>query len=417
MPPRRKATNTPTPDTAKEVIADEGKTPPEPSPDEAQTELPAPPPVDAPTPQQLQEMATKVAALWTWALPDDGPTMSDEINTLGQRLAEARKRIDENERLMITHFESVSKALEAVGRRLTAVADDVAFLNQRVLSAEPAVSPEAPAIYAAMWGVMNVVQGIGKHGQMEYGERYTYRKYDDLKRELGAACRTHGIMLQSEVVSVVNGWPFEKDPRKTRVQVHMRYRFTSLVDGSTVTFEALGESIDTSDKATGKAQTMALKTALDQAFMLAAEDIDDPDAVRPGDDDIPREQRQARRDETVQRQESRSAAPAYPNDRQKDTADPWDQGPPAQGQPAPYGSLPGDVTAHDPVRPPDTRTPEEKAQAAADKLGASGLKLKDWTAISKHAQDLELMEIPVKVNGQEMALKHYMVAVGRTVIE
>jgi ERF superfamily protein len=327
--------------------------------------------------EHLNAMQSRLGARWEWALPTDGPTLTDEINALARRIEDLAGRVSDVEH-----------------------------------GAVRASAPAQPAILAAVWSVMNDVQGVGKHGQMEYGERYRYRKYDDLKRELGAACRTHGIMLQSQVMSVTNQHPFEKDPRKARVQVHMRYKFTSLTDGSTLVFEAVGESIDTSDKATGKAQTMALKTALDQAFMLAMEDIEDPDATRPGEDDVPREARQERRDAVQARREPQrpepdhqvgdqvtvggtaftkhSEPPGFPNDRPRNAGDPWDGGP-----------------------PPDNRTPEAKAQAAADR--ASQATTKDaWSRISDAARGMGLYDVVVNVNGAQMALKHHLVAVART---
>lgn len=290
----------------------------------------------------------------------------------------------------------------------------------------PAAGP--PAIYGAMWDAMRDVQGVGKHGKMDPAARmgnYAYRKYDDLKRELGAACRTHGIGLQSDIVAVVN----EQRGNMQRVQVQIRYRFTSLVDGSEMQFDSLGESQDRSDKATGKAMTMALKSAMDQAFMLAAEDIDDPDASRPEPDPygngtmVPNDrwganQRTFREGDPVpagghavgDRREvggqtfvKHSDGPGYPNDAPKDPADPWDQGAPPTTPPP----------AAQPVE--DRRTPSEKAQAAADKVSQSGLTLDRWNTISEAARTMELMDIPVRTpDGQEVPLKHYLVAVSRT---
>lgn len=291
-----------------------------------------------------------------------------------------------------------------------ALLDDDPGTVQRRLSALSV--PQPGAVFAAMWAVMRDVQGVGKHGTMDRtAGGYQFRKYDDLKRELGAACRTHGVGLQSRILHVVN----EQRGTMTRVQVQVMYRFTSLADGSEMTFESVGESVDKYDKATGKAMTMALKTALDQAFMLAAEDIEDPDASRPEPDEVPREARQDRRDQTVQRREphptqadlvaAQRAADAgggprevmdaaqngYPNEAPTRT-DPWDQGPPA-----------------------DTRTPQELAQAAADALNAPGMTMDKWQGIADHARKLEIMEQVVRTpTGDEMALKRWLIAVSRT---
>lgn len=144
-----------------------------------------------------------------------------------------------------------------------------------------------PAILAAMWHVMKDVTSVAKGSQYAEGQtRYKFRSIDDLLKDLGSAFRVRGVFAQSEQLEfhsdrdrkTRNGAPF------TTVRVKMRYRWTSLEDGSTLVFEAWGEGADTADKATMKAQTMALKAALGQAFMLPT-DEKDPDSVRPGDDD------------------------------------------------------------------------------------------------------------------------------------
>jgi len=284
------------------------------------------------------------------------------------------------------------------------------YFNDRIgsLEAGPRVQPK-PAIYAAILGVMNDVQGVGKHGQMDPAARmgnYRYQRYDDLKRELGAAFRTHGVFLQSTTTNMANE-RIGEGGRMSRVVLSVTYRFTSLVDGSELAFDSHGESIDKSDKATGKAMTMALKTALIQAFMLAAEDIEDPDATRPGEEP-PATQQQSRREphptqadlEAAQRAMRAGEGPAriigaardgYPNDAAKDDGNPWDQGPPK-----------------------DDRTDEQKAQAAADKVSAPGITMAQWSKISDAARQMGLYEVLVNVNGQQLALKHHLVAVGRT---
>lgn len=142
-----------------------------------------------------------------------------------------------------------------------------------------------PAILAAIWSIMKTVTSVEKGRQYAEGQtRYKFRSIDDLLRDVGAACRDFGVFLQSEQLDysqdrdrvTKHGQPW------TTVIVTKRFKFTSLVDGSFLTFEASGEGADISDKATMKANTMALKAALGQAFMLPT-DEKDPDAERPED--------------------------------------------------------------------------------------------------------------------------------------
>lgn len=143
----------------------------------------------------------------------------------------------------------------------------------------------APAILGAIWRVMKDVSSVAKGGQYnEGGTRYKFRSIDDLLRDLGAAFRDHGVFMQSEQLELhtdrdrttKSGIPW------STVRIKIRYRFTSLEDGSELIFESWGEGADTSDKATMKAHTMALKAALGQAFALPT-DEKDPDSERPED--------------------------------------------------------------------------------------------------------------------------------------
>lgn len=382
MPPRKRDTTT---TVAKEFIADEGKTASE--PDDVPT---TPSGVTSPD-TLLRQMADDLDAMREQlsAVTQASNGLADRVGNID--INAVSQRVRENENLLSTFIESVGKHQDSVSERFN-------WITNR-LPADTATS--RPAILGAIQGVMNDVTGVGKHGQMDAAARmgnYKYQRYDDLKRELGAAFRKHGVFLQSTSETLVNERVGEAG-RMTRVVVAITYRFTSLLDGSELTFDSHGESIDKSDKATSKAMTMALKTALLQAFMLAAEDTEDPDASRPREDDVPQVNRPGsahKVGDTVtvgdQTFVKHSDGPAYPNAAPKDQADPWDQGPPK-----------------------DTRTPQEKAQAAVVKLSDPTLTLDAWTAISNYAQQLELLDVEVTTpDGVKVALKHFMLAVSRT---
>jgi hypothetical protein len=158
--------------------------------------------------------------------------------------------------------------------------------------AQPETS-SPPAILSAVAAVMKKVTYVPKAGQYDGGKSgsYSFRKFEDTAAALGAAFREHLIFVQSEVVSREIAEPDRKPYSSgsgytlwTQVYVTVRYRFTSLEDGSVLEASAIGEGKDSSDKASAKAMTMAMKSALTQAFMVATDDPD-PDATRPGDDD------------------------------------------------------------------------------------------------------------------------------------
>jgi len=142
-----------------------------------------------------------------------------------------------------------------------------------------------PAVYAAVISVMNAVTNVPKRGEGPANQgRYAYRKLDDAVDVIGAAFRESLLMLQSTVKAVAYD-TYESEGRNgistwSRCTLTMQYRFTSLIDGSFLEFESIGQGLDNSDKSSNKAMSGALKYALSQAFMLATGDAD-PDADSP----------------------------------------------------------------------------------------------------------------------------------------
>lgn len=143
-----------------------------------------------------------------------------------------------------------------------------------------------PQIYAAIIGVMDDVTGVAKKGTGPKNQgSYEYRKLDDAVDAIGASFRKHAVMLQSTVKAVeYNEYEtITSDNRKvvwSRCKLTMSYQLTSLVDGSSLTFEAIGQGLDNSDKSSNKAMSGALKYMLTQALMLATGE-NDPDAESP----------------------------------------------------------------------------------------------------------------------------------------
>lgn len=154
--------------------------------------------------------------------------------------------------------------------------------------ADPA--PTATAhIFSAIREVMAAVRGVAKAGEMKSNPnsrqvQYTFQKYDDMAEAIGKAFRDQGVMTQVQVINCGrDSWDKPTQTGSTRwtsAWVHMAFHFTSLVDGTTVEVQALGEGADSSDKATNKAQTAAYKNALKIALTLSTSE-DDPDASRP----------------------------------------------------------------------------------------------------------------------------------------
>lgn len=149
---------------------------------------------------------------------------------------------------------------------------------------EPTV-PNPAHIFGAIKAVMAQVRGFAKSGQISGGgQRYNFQRYEEMAEKIGELFREQSIMTQVQILDkgrdqwdkpTANG-----STRWTNAWVHNAYMFTSLVDGTSVHVEAIGEGADSSDKAFNKAMTSAYKNAFKTAFTLSTKE-DDPDDERP----------------------------------------------------------------------------------------------------------------------------------------
>jgi hypothetical protein len=131
-------------------------------------------------------------------------------------------------------------------------------------------------IYAAMSAVMLDVDPIAKD-RKNAAQGYQFRGIDDVYQALQSILGKHGVFTTSEILSE------RTEERKTskgsdliyRV-LHIRWRFYAS-DGSFVTTETIGEGMDSGDKASNKAMSVAHKYALLQAFCIPTDDPKDPE--------------------------------------------------------------------------------------------------------------------------------------------
>lgn len=228
------------------------------------------------------------------------------------------------------------------------------------------VPADHPHVFRAMWALMQDVAWVGMDGQMRgSGGNYAYRKVDQVIAALGHHARGHGLALQSRVVTPPTYVEHVKTSRKdgevketvwtTCRGLVMEYRWTSLVDGSTFTTQAVGEGRDSGDKATNKAMTAAYKYALTQGTILPTFDPD-PDGEHPAAEDTrPQERQQQRQNGGGQRQQQ---APP-----------PQDQGPPAEEE----QRHPQDVL--DAIRQADDHSTLDQI---SNWLGERGLTDREW---------------------------------------
>lgn len=132
-------------------------------------------------------------------------------------------------------------------------------------------------IYAAINGVMADVGAIGKD-KTNVQQKFKYRGVDDVMNALQPAMVKHGIFVVPEIIEQ------RREERQTKTGGNLIYsvctvRYTFYAkDGSSVQCVVIGEGMDSGDKATNKAMSIAFKYACFQVFCIPTEEMADPDA-------------------------------------------------------------------------------------------------------------------------------------------
>lgn len=135
-------------------------------------------------------------------------------------------------------------------------------------------------IYKNMISILKEITHIGKDRKNQQ-QGFNFRGIDQVMNELHGLFAKHEIFITSKVV-----WGSRED-RTTKSGGNLIYsvidvEFTFYAsDGSSVSSTTRGEAMDSADKATNKAMSVALKYALLQAFMIPTEEMKDPDATTP----------------------------------------------------------------------------------------------------------------------------------------
>jgi len=135
-------------------------------------------------------------------------------------------------------------------------------------------------IHEKMIAVMGKVTAIEK-GQENTMQKFFFRGIDDIMNELHSVFADEGIFLMP---SVLEHSMSEKATKSGGFINHsiikMQYSFYA-ADGSNIICIAPGEAMDSGDKSTSKAMSIALKYALLQSLLIPTKDEKDPDASTP----------------------------------------------------------------------------------------------------------------------------------------
>lgn len=138
----------------------------------------------------------------------------------------------------------------------------------------------APLIYAALNAVMEDVGAVKKSDRNDF-QKFMFRGVDAVVNAVYPALIKHRVSVIPNVRSydygtIETGQGSSRKPMG-HARVVVEYTFTAAEDGSAVTASAAGEAFDSGDKATPKAMSVALRTALLQSLMLPT-DEPEPDA-------------------------------------------------------------------------------------------------------------------------------------------
>lgn len=132
-------------------------------------------------------------------------------------------------------------------------------------------------IYQAIISVMADIGAIGKD-KKNAQQGFKYRGVDDVMNALQPVMVQHGLFVVPEIIDQ------KREERQTNRGGNLIYsvctvRYTFYAkDGSSVQCVVVGEGMDSGDKATNKAMSIAFKYACFQVFCIPTEEMKDPDA-------------------------------------------------------------------------------------------------------------------------------------------
>lgn len=132
-------------------------------------------------------------------------------------------------------------------------------------------------IYQAISAVMNEIGVIGKDSKNQ-SQGFMYRGIDAVMNAINPALIKYKLFIVPEVLEQIR--EERTNARGTTLLYSIckvKYTFYA-EDGSSVSAIVIGEGMDSGDKATNKAMSIAFKYACFQVFCIPTEEMIDPDA-------------------------------------------------------------------------------------------------------------------------------------------
>ena len=132
-------------------------------------------------------------------------------------------------------------------------------------------------IYKAINEVMKELGAVGKN-QKNSQQGFMYRGIDAVMNAINPALTNHGVFVVPEVLEQTRE---ERTTSKGNLLIYSicKIKFSFFAeDGSHIEAITIGEGMDSGDKATNKAMSIAFKYACFQVFCIPTEEMVDPDA-------------------------------------------------------------------------------------------------------------------------------------------
>lgn len=135
---------------------------------------------------------------------------------------------------------------------------------------------DTPKIFEAIANVMDDVGAVGKNKKSQ--QNYNFRGIDDVMNALNPALIKHKVFIVPEILEQRRE---ERQTAKGGLLIYsickIKYSFYT-TDGSHVDCIVIGEGMDSGDKATNKAMSIAFKYACFQVFCIPTEEMQEPDS-------------------------------------------------------------------------------------------------------------------------------------------
>lgn len=149
--------------------------------------------------------------------------------------------------------------------------------SDAIFAQEGKISSEGPMIFSAIRNVMKEIGAIGKTSKNQQ-QGFMFRGIDAVMNAINPALINNGIFIVPEIIEQT------REERQTAKGGNLIYSVCKIKytfyaqDGSSIDAVVIGEGMDSGDKATNKAMSIAFKYACFQVFCIPTEEMVDPDA-------------------------------------------------------------------------------------------------------------------------------------------